>query len=67
MMQTAARDKADAVAAYRNVNRDLAEVVRLRNQIRRAKKTTAAPQDVAKNGTTVTGEHPGETEKESSR
>ena len=42
MMQSAARDKADALAAYRNASKDLAEVVRLRNQIRKTKNTPNA-------------------------
>ena len=42
MMQSAARDKADALTAYRNASKDLAEVVRLRNQIRKTKKAPNA-------------------------
>ena len=38
MMQTAAQDKAEARAAYQNAHRELAEVVRLRNQMRRLKR-----------------------------
>ena len=44
MMQSAARDKADALAAYRNASKDLADAARLRNQIRHSKKTTAPSQ-----------------------
>lgn len=42
MMQSAARDKAEALAAYRNASKDLAEVVRFRNQTRKTKKTPNA-------------------------
>ena len=67
MMQTAARDKAEAVAAYRNANRELAEVTRLRNQMRRVKRPAAAPQDMAENAAAGNGERVGERERESSR
>jgi hypothetical protein len=52
MLQTAARDKADALAAYQNAHKDLAEITRLRNQIRRAKRTTAATQTGGENAAT---------------
>jgi hypothetical protein len=42
MMQSAARDKAEALAAYRNASKDLADAARLRNQIRKTKKTPNA-------------------------
>jgi hypothetical protein len=59
MMQSAARDKADAVAAYRKASKDLADAVRLRNQLRYSKKTTTGPKPSGKNTE--------ETEKEPSR
>ncbi len=67
MMQTAARDKAEAVTAYRNANRELAEVKRLRNQMRRVKRPAAAQQDMAEKAATGNGEQGGEREKESPR
>ena len=42
MMQSAARDKADAVAAYRKASKDRADAGRLRNQLRKTKKTPNA-------------------------
>lgn len=45
MMQSAARDKADALAAYRNASKDLAAAVRIRNQIRKTKKAPNAARD----------------------
>jgi len=42
MMQSAARDKADAIAAYRNASKDLAEAVRIKNQLRKTKKAPNA-------------------------
>ena len=47
MMQSAARDKADAIAAYRNASKDLAESVRIRNQLRKTKK---APNAASRDG-----------------
>ena len=42
MMQSAARDKADALTAYRNASKDLADAGRLRNQLRKTKKAPNA-------------------------